>query len=286
MESVKKLFFEAVETGRNLEDFFENLIKEMVNSKKTEDPQGSEPSALHIASRNQDYISVKYLIKKGADVNSTDINGCSALHLVSKSSKNKEKNIEIAKCLVENGANVNSKSKGDNGITPLHSASWWGSIEIVKLLVENGAELEENKNVYGYRPLHMAAIRGHSSVVKHLLESGAQVDPKAANGETPFDLASESGHQDIAKFLWEKKKAAVNDGKIPIKSEITDQKPAVCILCFSPRNGVFVHLPCAHASLCESCCIQLKELRSGCCPTCRTPINDYKKMFAFAKKNK
>ena len=56
-----------------------------------------------------------------------------------------------------------------------------------------------------------------------------------------------------------------------------DQK-ALCVMCFTPRNGVFVLLPCAHASLCELCCFKLKNENSGC-PTCGSPITDYKKII-------
>ena len=258
MEGVKKLFHEAVAKGENLEDFFENLIKETINSKAD---TGLQSSALHIASKKGDYRSVKYLIQKGANVNSTDGEGCSPLHFVTS--------VEIAKCLVDSGANVNSKSVP--GFVPLNVAIFEGSIEMVKFLVENGAELELGST--GFTSLHFAANFGQLSIAKYLLESGAQIDPKTANGTTPFDLATQEGHQEIAKLLLEKKKEAMDE--IPLKN--INQK-ALCVVCFTPRNGVFVLLPCAHASLCEPCCYKLKNGKSGC-PTCRTPINDYKKIF-------
>ena len=70
-----------------------------------------------------------------------------------------------------------------------------------------------------------------------------------------------------------KRKAESEPGEI-----INSKDP--CIMCFEPRNGWYVLMPCGHTSLCESCCIKItcKDDNSKC-PTCRKPINSYNQIF-------
>ena len=69
-----------------------------------------------------DLESVKLLLDNGADPNEEDF-GSTCLHIVSKT-----KHIEIAKLLIEYGANLNTKNWYD--YTPLHIASHNGYVEI------------------------------------------------------------------------------------------------------------------------------------------------------------
>lgn len=73
--------------------------------------------------------------------------------------------LDIVKCLIKNGANVNL-----NNSEALMWASNAGHIEVVKYLVENGANIN---NEYGLR---WAAEEGHLEVVKFLSENGADVE--------------------------------------------------------------------------------------------------------------
>lgn len=87
-----------------------------------------------------DLNAVTSLIKKGADINSKDSSGWSALHLFSLTGNWKLKirkemhkstntnklnwnsgNLTIVKYLIENGADVNTKT--NEGSTPLHISS-------------------------------------------------------------------------------------------------------------------------------------------------------------------
>lgn len=63
-------------------------------------------------------------------------------------------NLEVARFLLENGAEVNLKDKG--GLIPLHNASSFGHLEIAGLLIECGAEVNQ-PDKWGYTPLHEAA---------------------------------------------------------------------------------------------------------------------------------
>ena len=68
-----------------------------------------------------------------------------------------------------------------------------------------------------------------------------------------------------------------NKHEISCLADKPDQNP--CVLCFFPKDGLFVLLPCGHDSLCESCTIKISSQLFAICPSCRTPITGYKKNY-------
>ncbi|XP_073977239.1 protein phosphatase 1 regulatory subunit 12B-like isoform X12 [Rhodnius prolixus] len=79
------------------------------------------------------------LLKKGADIDTSDVDGLSALHQACI-----DDNLDLVEFLVEHGADVN---KGDNeGWTPLHATASCGFISIAKYLIENGANVAAVNN--------------------------------------------------------------------------------------------------------------------------------------------
>ena len=146
---------------------------------------------------------------------------------------------------------------------------------MVKYLVQNcGAEIDAKPKADGSTALHDAAKRGSLEIVKFLVETGAEIDVRNNNNETPFYLSNRNEHKEISKYLLEKKRDAEN--KTP--QENINNK-ALCIMCFSARNGFYVLNPCGHMSLCEPCCFNLTQERYSKCPSCRKPIRDYTKIF-------
>ena len=232
-----------------------------------------EKTPLHLAAESwKDKSDIcKVLIEAGAIVDAEDKDYFSPLHCAF--------NVEVCKVLLQAGANVNAR--GFNERTPIFlNVEDDEHLDICKVLVEAGANLDA-KDFYQHSPLHCAVMNAQLENVEFLLEHGAQIDPKDKNGKTPLDLAIQEiqsnprieAYHDVANFLMEKKREALDE--IPL--EKINQK-ACCVVCFAKRNGVFVLLPCAHASLCEPCCFRLKNEESEC-PTCRSPITDYKKIF-------
>ncbi|CAG9534670.1 unnamed protein product [Cercopithifilaria johnstoni] len=94
-------------------------------------------------------------------------------------------NLEVARFLLENGAEVNLKDKG--GLIPLHNASSFGHLEIASLLIEYGAEVN-HPDKWGYTPLHEAAQKGRTQICSLLLNSGADVTLKNNEGFTALDI--------------------------------------------------------------------------------------------------
>jgi ankyrin repeat protein len=115
--------------------------------------------------------------------------------------------IEIAKLLIENKADIDTKNSDGN--TPLHNACIYGYVSTVKLLIKNGADINA-KNSHGKTPLHNACIDGFVSTVKLLIKNGADINVKDNRQQTPLDIAYRNrypikkGHDEIIKLLENK----------------------------------------------------------------------------------
>ena len=83
----------------------------------------------------------------------------------------RENDMEAARWLIANGADVNAK----NGIdwTPLYLAA---AAEVAKLLIDNGAEVNVSARRYGWTPLHWAAKKGAAEVAKVQQQRGGQCE--------------------------------------------------------------------------------------------------------------
>jgi len=161
---------------------------------------------LILATENKDLNIVKLLIKNGADINLKYSNGCTSLILASQLGHD-----GITKFLLENDANVNLKK--DDGVTALELASELGHEKIVNLLIKNHANINVQTNA-GFTPLMMAAQMEKEKIVKILLEKEANPNIKSNQGSTALMLASVSNSKIIMEHLLEK------EIDIEIKSQV------------------------------------------------------------------
>ncbi|KAM9839636.1 protein phosphatase 1 regulatory subunit 16A [Aulostomus maculatus] len=88
---------------------------------------------------------VQALVQSGADLNTSDDNGATLLHIAAANGY-----LSVAELLLENRAQV--EVKDCDGWTPLHAASCWGQIQMVELLVAHEASLNA-KSVLEETPL-------------------------------------------------------------------------------------------------------------------------------------
>lgn len=109
-------------------------------------------------------------------------------------------NTEVAKLLVENGANVNAKMH--TGGTRIFWAAFYGDIEIVTLLLSKGAETN-HITIYGTTLLHYAVNGSSLEIVKLVAEKNIDLWYKSDQGETALDLAVRKDKHDIVNFLTE-----------------------------------------------------------------------------------
>jgi ankyrin repeat protein len=192
------------------------------------DADGNTP--LHLAALHGHADCVRALLDRGADANAT--NNAAATPLIYGIT-----DTEIVRALLEHHANPNAMTK--LGMTPLLSAVTRGqSYEVAKLLIEAGAEVHGTREgpwdggaLYraiesgdhrtidllfskgvpikasgnSFSPLDMAAMSGDLKTVKRLVEAGADVNYSADGyGDSPghaLNWAMWSENHDVAAYL-------------------------------------------------------------------------------------
>ncbi len=107
---------------------------------------------------------------------------------------------EVARFLVEKGAEVNAPSQNPQQVTPLHSAAASRSLEIARMLLEHGADPNARQND-DFTPLHEAAANGQLELVELLLAHGADINLSQKPGQTALAFAQQAGHPEVVSFL-------------------------------------------------------------------------------------
>lgn len=147
------------------------------------------------AVKNNDLELAKELINKGANVNQKDSSGNSLLIISSA-----DGNAEMVQLLLSSGADISAVDASMKA-TALHAAAYLGHPEVMKILVENGINIDAQGPYNGYTALHDAVWQNNIEGVKVLVKSGANVNLKGRNGNTPLMLAKNQRNLEIAKIL-------------------------------------------------------------------------------------
>lgn len=207
-------------------------------------PDPDNISPLVLALINMRFDIAKYLVEAGADVNQWDYWGRSPLYAATDTnvlpasnrgdlpSLDETTGAEVARMLLERGANVNMRLKlppppreivfdrgGDNpylttGTTALQRAAYGGDVEMMALLLEYGADINR-ANVNGVTPMVALTNPGgtrnrgkdEAKVIQGLellLAAGADINQKGgSNGVTPLHTAVRLNWMEVVKFLVE-----------------------------------------------------------------------------------
>ncbi|MGZ3690945.1 MAG: ankyrin repeat domain-containing protein [Pseudobdellovibrio sp.] len=144
----------------------------------------NEGSMLMIAAQKGNVELVKYLIEKGANVNSVNITKQSALHLAVLNH-----HLDIVEILKANGAEIKQNSFG---ITPLMSAVQLGNFEMVQALEPTFEDINLLADD-GWTAIYFAIRRRDKQIFDYILEGGACVNFVDHYSQTPVDFARESG---------------------------------------------------------------------------------------------
>jgi ankyrin repeat protein len=96
----------------------------------------------------------------------------------------------------------------EDGFQPLGLASFFGHVEAARLLVERGAEVNSaSRNDMKVMPLHSAAAaddpEARYELAKLLLEAGAEPNARQQDDFTPLIAADQSGDERLAQLLEE-----------------------------------------------------------------------------------
>ncbi|XP_046850344.1 fibronectin type 3 and ankyrin repeat domains 1 protein-like [Xenia sp. Carnegie-2017] len=118
-------------------------------------------TALHWAVDGGSIAAVEWLLSNGAEVDELDVAEWTPLMRVATL----DGTTEVAKMLLQSGANVNTEDK--QGRSALMAAALSGRLDLVKLFVEHGADTEK-RNSHGHNALDFAQSFGRNDVVSYL----------------------------------------------------------------------------------------------------------------------
>jgi ankyrin repeat protein len=144
---------------------------------------GSNDLRLVSAAKNRDVTAAQTLLKKGVDVNLSDVDGMTPLHWAAHWDE-----LELAKQLLAAGANA--KATNRYGVTPLHEATLVADVPLMEALLKAGANPEATYGS-GETPLMIAARTGNLDAVKLLIDNHAGVNAaEEFRGQTPLMFAA------------------------------------------------------------------------------------------------
>ncbi|HMF93545.1 MAG TPA: ankyrin repeat domain-containing protein [Vicinamibacterales bacterium] len=158
---------------------------------------GAGPSATAAADAAMlgDTTALRTLVRSGANVNTPQGDGMTALHWAADHG-----DADTAALLLKAGADVRAATR-IGAHTPLHIAARSGSAAVVRLLVDAKADVRAVTTT-GAVPLHFAAASGSRDAVMILLDAGADPNVREPQwGQTPLMFAAAAGRTDVVRTL-------------------------------------------------------------------------------------
>lgn len=212
------------------------------------------------AIRGGDVDTLKTLLAQEPDLvqATTEDNQRTLLHTLADFPSHTPRQAEVARLLIEGGADVNARiphAKVDHSReTPLHWAASNDDVALAEILLDAGAEIDSDGGVIlAATPLWNAVIFRCVNVANLLIDRGAAVNLMIAAGAGRRDL--------VATYFDEGGQVVENEGALPCWDEVRDPKSALnSAFGFACRNG---HLTVAR-----------ELLERGADPTVKNPAGD------------
>lgn len=162
----------------------------------------SNGTALQVAIIHRRTEVVELLVNRGADVNTTDLEGRTLLHLLLHRINGLSQLTRLVTLLLQKGAKIEAKE--NLGYTPLHTCVPFTNKDVsgavVILLLQHKADADPETSL-GKTALHEAAQKGNFTAAQALLQQEANVNSKTTFGYETLHLASEEGYDDLVELL-------------------------------------------------------------------------------------
>ena len=172
---------------------------------------GHDKTLAFLAAESGKLAVLKWVVSKGVSPKEPDGYGRTPLQRAA------EKSLECVQWLVEQGVDINAKSKSDD--TALVTALSRDRVDVVKFLIEKGADLRAADS-NGTTLLHRAARKKSPELAKLLLAQGADINARDKRGTTPLHRSSDTKSAiETMKLLLASgadRTAKDNDGKTPL----------------------------------------------------------------------
>ncbi|MBC8107279.1 MAG: ankyrin repeat domain-containing protein [Anaerolineae bacterium] len=134
----------------------------------------------------------------------------------------------VVALLLERGANPNTTN--DNGLTALHAAAMAGACKSEVALVQGGADLNLKAKAFNNATaLQVAVMQRQAKFAYFLLEDQADADVQDADGSTALHIAVRSGFREIVGLLHPYADRSVRDaqGRTPMDLAVAAKNDAV-----------------------------------------------------------
>lgn len=169
---------------------------------------------LPAAAMEDDIAAIRSLLKQGADVNTAQGDGTTALHWAAI-----RNDLDIGRLLIHSGANVNAATR-IGGLTPLFLAATSGNAAMISELLKAGASAKAANSVNGTTALMKAAAAGSAEAVKLLLDHGAEPNARESGlGQTALMFAAAADRADVIALL------AARGADLKVTSKVTYIQP-------------------------------------------------------------
>ena len=189
---VHRVLLLAIQEGSD--DLASSLIKR--DSKLAALDEKGRSALWHSADRGLEKTTALLVDFKKINVNQRDIQGHSALaQAVIKG------HTKIVSMLVERGADLTTRTEEGNTLLMLSVLS--KETAIAEVLLMKAVDVNA-QNKLGDTALMLAAARGQMRMVEKLIEAGADLKLRNKDELNAFQIANNSGHQDIADLIRER----------------------------------------------------------------------------------